>query len=147
MDGYWNKPKETAEAIRGGWFYTGDMAAIDPEGYIHIVDRKKDLIISGGENISSVELEDVLFQHPAVMECCVIGVPDPKWGEVPKAVVVLRTGMAAEAGEILGFVNQRVAAFKAIKSVEFASELPKTGTGKIQKTVVRKQYGAGWFQD
>lgn len=147
MDGYWNKPEETAEAIRSGWFYTGDMATIDPEGYIHIVDRKKDIIISGGENISSVELEDVLFQHPAIMECCVVGIPDPKWGEVPKAVVVLRTGMAAEAGEILGFVNQRVAAFKALKAVDFASELPKTGTGKIQKTVVRKQYGAGWFRE
>ncbi len=147
MAGYWNKPEDTALAIRGGWFYTGDMAVIDPEGYIHIVDRKKDIIISGGENISSVELEDALFQHPAVFECCVIGIPDPKWGEVPKAVVVLRPGMSVDAGELLGFVNQRVASFKALKGLDFTAELPKTGTGKIQKTVVRKRYGAGWYQD
>ncbi len=146
MDGYWNKPEETQLAIRHGWFYTGDMAVIDPEGYIHIVDRKKDIIISGGENISSVELEDILFQHPAVFECCVIGVPDPKWGEIPKAVVVLRPNMNADVNEILGFVNQRVASFKALKAIDLALELPKTATGKIQKIVVRKHYGSGWYQ-
>ena len=147
MAGYWNKPDETAKAIRGGWFYTGDMATIDPEGYIRIVDRKKDIIISGGENISSVELEDVLYRHPAVFECCVIGVPDPKWGEIPKAVVVLKPGATADAEELMTFVNQNVSAFKAIKAIAFAAELPKTGTGKIQKMAVRKDYGAGWYQD
>ncbi|PSR30289.1 MAG: O-succinylbenzoate--CoA ligase [Sulfobacillus benefaciens] len=145
MQGYWNKPEETAKVIRNGWFFTGDMASIDPEGYIRIVDRKKDIIISGGENISSVELEDALYRHPAVFECCVIGVPDAKWGEVPKAVVVLKPGMQATQEELMNFANSNLASFKVIKALDFALELPKTGTGKIQKTKVRKDYGGGWF--
>jgi fatty-acyl-CoA synthase len=145
MQGYWNKPEETAKVIRNGWFFTGDMASIDPEGYIRIVDRKKDIIISGGENISSVELEDALYRHPAVFECCIIGVPDPKWGEIPKAVVVLKPGTEATAEELMNFANSKLASFKVIKALEFATELPKTGTGKIQKAQVRKDYGGGWF--
>lgn len=146
MQGYWGKPDETAEVIRDGWFFTGDMATIDPEGYIHIVDRKKDIIISGGENIRSVELEDVLYRHPSVLECCIIGVPDPKWGEIPKAVVVLKPGTTATAKELMEFANRHLASFKAIKAVDFDTELPKTGTGKIQKLQVRKDHGAGWYQ-
>jgi fatty-acyl-CoA synthase len=145
MAGYWNQPEATAEVIRNGWLHTGDMATIDPEGYIRIVDRKKDIIISGGENISSTELEDVLYTHPAVYECVVVGKPDPKWGEVPHAVVVLKPGMTATAEELMAYVAARVAPFKVIKSVAFQDELPKTGTGKILKTVIRDQFRSAIF--
>ncbi len=140
MQGYWHNPSETARVIQDGWLYTGDIATIDPEGYIHIVDRRKDIIISGGENISSSELEDVLYAYPGVLECCVIGRPDPVWGEAPHAVVVPKPGTVLNAPALLEFVNTRVAGFKRIKSVAFVDALPKTGTGKIQKQQIRRQF-------
>lgn len=110
---------------------------VHPDGYLQIVDRKKDIIISGGENVSSVEVEGVLYQHPAVLEAAVVGTPDPKWGEVPKAYVVLRPGRTATAEELIRFCRDRLAHFKAPKAVEFVSELPKTATGKTQKFLLR----------
>jgi len=139
MEGYWNLPAETAEALRGGWLRTGDMAVILPEGYIRIVDRKKDIIISGGENISSAEIEDMLYGHPAVRECAVVGRPDEKWGEVPHAAVSLREGAQATGEEILAYARGRLAAFKAPQSIEIWPDLPKTGTGKVLKTAIRRR--------
>lgn len=143
-DGYWKLPEETAKAIRGGWLYTGDMAVIDAEGYVTIVDRKKDMILSGGENVYSTEVENVLYQHPAILECMVIGVPDEKWGEAVKGIVVLKPGMSAEAGEIILFCKERIAHYKAPKSVDFIDALPRTGSGKIQKKTLRDQYWIGY---
>ncbi|MDI3317149.1 MAG: long-chain-fatty-acid--CoA ligase [Bacillota bacterium] len=140
MAGYWKRPEETAAAFAEGWFRTGDLAVVDPEGYLNIVDRKKDIIISGGENISSIEVEDVLYTHPAVLEAAVLGAPDPQWGEVPVAVVVLRPGTQASEQELIGYARDRLAHFKAPRRVIFASELPKTGTGKIVKAELRKTY-------
>jgi acyl-CoA synthetase (AMP-forming)/AMP-acid ligase II len=131
--GYWNRPDETQKAIRDGWLHTGDMAVIDPEGYVNIVDRKKDMIITGGENVYSVEVENNLYTHPAVLEAAVIGVPDAKWGEAVKAFVVLKPGKNATEDEIIKHCKERIARYKAPKSVEFISELPKTGSGKIFK--------------
>jgi fatty-acyl-CoA synthase len=137
MKGYWRQPDETQKAIKGGYFYTGDLANIDAEGYVLIVDRAKDIIISGGENISSVEVENVLYRHSAVLECAVIAMPHEKWGEVPKAVVALKPGTQTSEQELIAFCRERLAAFKAPKSVAFISELPKTGSGKILKTNLR----------
>ncbi len=137
MEGYYQDPEATAQAFAGGWFHTGDLAVVHPDGYLQIVDRKKDIIISGGENISSVEVEGVLYQHPAVLEAAVVGMPDPKWGEVPKAYVVLRPGVQASAEELVAFCRDRLAHFKAPKAVELVPELPKTATGKIQKFLLR----------
>jgi fatty-acyl-CoA synthase len=142
MKGYLKDPEGTEAVIVDGWFHTGDMAVIDKEGYITIVDRKKDIIISGGENISSVEIEKVIQDHPAVFEVVVIGVPDEKWGEVPKAIIVLHPGMKVTEGEIINHVREYLARFKAPKSVEFRSELPKGGTGKILKQDLRREYWA-----
>lgn len=139
MEGYYRDPGATAEAFAGGWFHTGDLAVVHPDGYLQIVDRKKDIIISGGENISSVEVEAVLYRHPAVMEAAVVGVPDPKWGEVPKAYVVLRPGAQATPEELIAFCREQLAHFKAPKAVEFLQELPKTATGKIQKFLLRSE--------
>lgn len=143
MKGYWKRPEETAEAFRDGWFCTGDVATMDEEGYLDIVDRKKDIIISGGENIAPAEIEDVLFRHPDVLEAAVIGVPDPKWGETARAVVVLRPGETVTEEEIIAFCGQNLAGFKVPKSVEFVEELPKTGTGKVTKHVLRDTYWQG----
>lgn len=140
MKGYWNDPAATDAVIRDGWFHTGDMAVVDPEGYVLIVDRKKDLIISGGENISSAEIEKALYEHPAVLESAVIAVPDERWGEVPKAIVALRDGAAASAEELIEFCRRRLASFKVPKSVEFVDSLPKGGTGKILKRRLREKY-------
>jgi fatty-acyl-CoA synthase len=137
MEGYYNDPKATAEAIRGGWFHTGDAAVVHPDGYAEIRDRFKDVIISGGENISSVEVEGVLMRHPAVQEVGVVGVPDPRWGEVPHAFVVMKQGAAATEREIIDFVRERLAHFKAPHGVTFVTDLPKTATGKLQKYVLR----------
>ncbi|RKO66660.1 fatty acid--CoA ligase [Desulfofundulus salinus] len=144
MQGYWKLPQETAKVIRDGWFYTGDMATVDKEGYVKIVDRKKDIIISGGENIASIEIERVLYEHPAIYECAVIGVPDEKWGEVPKAIVVLKEGYTAEEEELLKHCRERLAKFKVPKSIEFTDSLPKGGTGKILKRVIREKYWQGY---
>jgi fatty-acyl-CoA synthase len=140
MQGYWNQPTATAEVMRGGWFHTGDIATINQQGYIRIVDRKKDIIISGGENISSLEIEKTLSAHPEVYEAAVIPVPNEKWGEVPKALVVLKPDSAATEQELLEFCRSRLAHFKCPRSVELVSALPKTATGKVLKRDLRKKY-------
>ena len=140
MEGYYKQPEETASVMRGGWFHTGDLAVVHPDGYIEVVDRLKDVIISGGENISSVEVESMLYEHPAVLEAAVVGVPDGRWGEVPKALVVLRPRQHADEHELIAFCRDRMAHFKAPKSVEFLDTLPKTATGKVQKFTLREPY-------
>ncbi len=142
MKGYYADPETTARAFAGGWFHSGDVAVRHPDGYIEIVDRAKDVIISGGENISTVQVEQVLLEHDAVLECAVVAAPDPKWGEVPKAFVTLKPGRALGEAELRAFARARIAAFKVPKSVEFC-ELPKTSTGKIQKYVLREREWAG----
>jgi fatty-acyl-CoA synthase len=142
MQGYLYDQETTDEVIVNGWFHTGDIAVVDDEGYITIVDRKKDIIISGGENISSVEVEKVIQNHPAVFEVVVIGVPDEEWGESPKALIVLKPGMHVTEEEIIAYVKERLAGYKAPKSVEFWDEFPKGGTGKILKRELREPYWA-----
>jgi len=140
MKGYWNKPDATKEAIRGGWMHTGDLAVVDSEGYINVVDRKKDMIITGGENVYSTEVEYAIYEHPEVIECAVLGIPDPDWGEKVKAFVVTRSGAELDEAELIKFVKERIAGYKAPRSVEFLKELPKTGSGKIYKKGLRDQY-------
>ena len=137
MAGYYNDPEATAQALRGGWFHTGDAAVIHPDGYIEIRDRLKDVIISGGENISSVEVEGVLLRHPAVQEVAIVGLPDERWGEAPHAFVVLKNGMTTSEEELRQFAREHLAHFKVPQRVNFVSELPKTVTDKIQKYVLR----------
>jgi fatty-acyl-CoA synthase len=137
MDGYYNDPAATASAMRGGWFHSGDAAVVHPDGYIEIRDRFKDVIISGGENISSVEVEGVLLRHPAVMEVAVVGVPDDRWGEAPHGFVVLKPGAAATEDDLRAFTREKLAHFKVPRGFTFVVELPKTATGKIQKFVLR----------
>lgn len=141
--GYWEQPEATGEALRDGWFHTGDLATWDETGSINIVDRKKDVIISGGENISSPEVEAVLYQHEAILECAVIGVPHKQWGETPKALVVCRSGVTANEDEVISFCRERLAHFKCPTSVEFLTELPRTATGKLQKFRLRERYWEG----
>ena len=143
MEGYWRQPEASAEALRGGWFHTGDMATLNEDGYALIVDRKKDIIVSGGENISSLELEKAILAHPAVLEVGVIPVPDAKWGEVPKALVVLKPNATASESELIEFCRSRLAHYKCPRSFEFVESLPKTGTGKILKKDIRKKYWQG----
>ncbi len=138
MEGYYHDPEATERAMGDGWFHTGDAAVVHPDGYTQIRDRLKDVIISGGENISSVEVEGVLLHHPAVQEVAIVGLPDEKWGETPHAFVVLRDGASATEAEIIEFARERLAHFKAPRAVTLVSELPKTATGKIQKFVLRK---------
>jgi fatty-acyl-CoA synthase len=142
MKGYFANPEATEQAFRGGWFHSGDVGVMHPDGVIELRDRKKDIIISGGENISTIEVEQAVASHPAVMECAVIAVPDEKWGEVPKAFVVLKPGKDATAEELIEHVRGRIAHFKAPRYIEFG-ELPKTSTGKIQKFVLRDREWAG----
>ena len=137
MKGYYADPEATAEAFRGGWFHSGDAAVIHPDGYAEIRDRIKDVIISGGENISSVEVEGVLLRHPAVQEVAIVGLPHERWGEAPHAFVVLKAGAAASEGELRDFARSHLAHFKAPHGVTFLSELPKTATGKVQKYLLR----------
>jgi fatty-acyl-CoA synthase len=137
MEGYYRDPEATARAFEGGWFHTGDAAVVHPDGYLEIRDRLKDVIISGGENISSIEVEGVLLRHPAVQEVAVVGLPDEKWGEAPHAFVVLRPGATATGDELRIFARERLAGFKVPKAATFLAELPKTATGKIQKYVLR----------
>lgn len=143
MEGYWNQPDETAQAVRDGWFHTGDLATIDSEGYILIVDRLKDMVLSGGENIATAEVERVLYAYPAVLECAVIAVPDERWGEVPKAFITLRAGQKATEADILAHCRKHLAGFKTPHSIEFRDSLPKGGTGKILKRVLREPYWEG----
>ncbi len=140
MSGYYKDPEKTAEAIRDGWFYTGDLAVTYPDGYIEIQDRIKDMIISGGENISSTEIEGVLYKHPDVLEVAVIAVPDEKWGEVPKAIIVLHPGAQCTEQDIIAYTRENMAHFKAPKSIDFVEALPKTATGKLQKFRLREMY-------
>jgi fatty-acyl-CoA synthase len=137
MDGYYNDPEATKKAMGDGWFHTGDAAVVHPDGYVEIRDRIKDVIISGGENISSVEVEGALLHHPAVAEAAVVGLPSEKWGETPHAFVVLMPGASATADELIAFVRDRIAHYKAPRGITFVDELPKTATGKIQKYVLR----------
>jgi fatty-acyl-CoA synthase len=143
MAGYWQQPEATAEAMRGGWLHTGDMAVIEENGYIRIVDRKKDIIVSGGENISSLDVEKVLVAHPDVSEVAVIPVADQKWGEVPKAIVVAKPGSRPTEAELIEFCRARLAHYKCPQSIEFCESLPKTATGKVLKRELRKKYQHG----
>ena len=138
MKGYLKNPAATEEAFRGGWFHTGDLAVMNPDGYVKIKDRSKDVIISGGENISSQEVEDILHGHPAVMLAAVVAQPDPKWGETPCAFIELKDGASASAEEIIEFCRARMARFKAPRTVVFGP-LPKTSTGKVQKFILRER--------
>ena len=140
MEGYWGNSDATEAALQGGWFHTGDMATVDENNYVLVVDRKKDIIVSGGENISSLEVEKALAAHPCVYEAVVIPVPDAKWGEVPKAVVALKPGSSISEGELLEFCRSRLSHYKCPHSIEFLDSLPKTGTGKLLKRELRKKY-------
>ena len=142
MSGYFDDPEATATAFAGGWFHSGDLAVRHPDGYIELQDRAKDIIISGGENISSQQVEKAIMEHPGVLEVCVVGVPDDRWGEVPKAFVVPRAGAEIDAEAVIAFTQERLARFKAPKHVEFG-DLPKTATGKIQKYILREKEWEG----
>jgi long-chain acyl-CoA synthetase len=144
MREYWQKPKHTADALKNGWYHTGDMGTLDEQSRLFIVDRKKDMMICGGENVYSVEIENLISQHPAVLEVAAIGVPDAQWGEAVKAIVVLREGAAASAEELIGFCRGKIAGYKIPKSVDFSKDqLPKTGPGKVAKRRLRDPFWAG----
>ncbi len=140
LKGYWQQPEATAEAIRNGWFYTGDLATVNSDGYINIVDRAKDVIISGGENISSIEIEDVLYKHTAVLEAAVIGIPSEQWGETPIAIIIPRDGVKVSSDEILQHCRDNMAHFKCPSHVEFVKTLPRTATGKLKKVELRESF-------
>lgn len=144
MTGYYEEPEATRAVLIDGWLHTGDMAIWDETGFIRIVDRKKEIIVSGGENISSLEVEKAISAHPDVYECAVVAAPDEKWGEVPAAVVVLKDGASADAGTLIAFLEGRLAKFKMPRRIDFCTEpLPKTGTGKIRKVVLKERYWEG----
>jgi len=144
LEGYWQQPQESEKALADGWFHTGDGAVIGDDGYVTIQDRKKDVIITGGENVSSIEVEDVLFSHPAVAEVAVIGVPSEKWGETIKALVVLVEGEEASEADLIAWCKEKAAGYKAPTSVEFRDELARTATGKLQKFKLRAPYWEGY---
>ena len=137
MKRYYNNPQATEEAFKGGWFHSGDLVRMDEEGYIYVVDRKKDMIISGGENIYPKELEEVLYTHPDILEAAVIGVPDPNWGESVKAFVVMKPGKQLTEQEVIGYCQQHISSYKKPRIVEFIDVLPRNASGKILKTVLR----------
>ncbi|EGD57027.1 AMP-binding protein [Gordonia neofelifaecis] len=137
MKGYFEDPERTAEAFAGGWFHSGDLGVMHPDGYVQLLDRAKDVIISGGENISTIEVEQAVVSHPAVLDVAVIGVPDDKWGERPKAYAVLRPGEQVTEAAVIAHVKSRIASYKAPREVEFVDDLPKTSTGKIRKNELR----------
>jgi acyl-CoA synthetase (AMP-forming)/AMP-acid ligase II len=143
MKEWWHKPDETLETVVDGWVHTGDMGRYDEKGYIYIVDRKRDMVVSGGENVYPREIEEILYQHPAVVEAAVIGIPDPYWVERVHAVVVLKEGANVTSEEIIDFCKKRIARYKAPKSIEFVESLPKTPSGKILKRELREKYWAG----
>ncbi|WP_416897322.1 MAG: fatty acid--CoA ligase [Minwuia sp.] len=143
MKGYWKRPEATADAMRGGWFHTGDAGYLDEGGFLYIHDRIKDMIVSGGENVYPAEVESALFGHPALADVAVIGVPDEKWGEAVKAVVVLKEGESAGEQEIIAWARERIAAYKAPKSVDFVAELPRNPSGKILKRELRRPFWEG----
>ena len=140
--GYWKLPQESAETFKSGWLYTGDMGYRDEDGFIFIVDRRKDIIISGGENIASREVEEVLYEHPAVHEATVIGVPDREWGEAVKAIVALKPGFEGKVNEaeLIEFCRPRLAGYKRPRSIDFIPELPKNAVGKIDKGSLKRYY-------
>jgi fatty-acyl-CoA synthase len=141
MRGYWGRPDATAAVLTDGWLHSGDIGTADEDGYVSVVDRIKDVIISGGENVYPAEVENALLSHPAVADCGVIGIPDARWGEVGRAVIVLREGESAAEADILDFLDGRLARYKIPKSVRFASGLPRTATGKILKKQLRETHG------
>jgi acyl-CoA synthetase (AMP-forming)/AMP-acid ligase II len=143
LEGYWEQPEESARALADGWFHTGDGGVIGEDGYLTISDRKKDVIITGGENVSSIEVEDVLFSHSAVAEVAVIGVPSEKWGETIKALVVLAPGASVDEAELIAWCKDKAAGYKAPTSIEFRDELARTATGKLQKFKLRAPYWEG----
>ena len=143
LEGYWEQPEESAKALAGGWFHTGDGGLIDDDGYLTIQDRKKDVIITGGENVSSIEVEDAIFSHPDVAEVAVIGVPDEKWGETIKALVVKADDSDLTEQELIDYVKSKVARYKAPSTVEFREMLDRTATGKLQKFKLRAPYWEG----
>ena len=142
MKGYFDQPEETASAFAGGWFHSGDLGVMHPDGYVELRDRKKDIIISGGENISTIEVEQVIQRHPAVLECSVVAIPSERWGERPKAFVALKPDADLSEDELIAFCREHLAHFKCPDAVEFR-ELPKTSTGKVQKYVLREKEWAG----
>lgn len=144
LEGYWNQPEESERCLAGGWFHTGDGGVIGDDGYLTISDRKKDVIITGGENVSSIEVEDVLFSHPAVSEVAVIGVPSEKWGETIKALVVLSEGESVTEAELIAWCKDKAAGYKAPTSIEFREDLARTATGKLQKFKLRAPYWEGY---
>jgi len=143
MKGYLKNERATEEAFAGGWFHTGDLGVVQPDGYVKIRDRSKDIIISGGENISTVEVEQAVLSHDAVLEAAVVGIPDDHWGERPKAFVVVKPGHDVDEAAVIEHVRGQIAHFKAPDTVEFVEELPKTSTGKIQKNALRQREWAG----
>ena len=145
MVGYWDQPEATAEAIQDGFFHTGDGGSIE-DSYLTIQDRKKDVIISGGENVSSIEVEDALFQHPDVTEVAVIGIPDEKWGELVIALVVTVPGSTLTEAELIAFTKTKLASYKCPKRIEFRPELARTATGKLQKFKLRAPYWEGFVR-
>jgi len=140
MKGYWRRPEETERALRGGWFHTGDLGYRDGDGYIYIVDRKGDMIITGGENVYPREIEEVLYAHPAVLEAAVVGVPNDQWGEAVRAVVVRRAGWATDEAELVAFCRDRLAHYKAPSSVDFVAALPRNPSGKVLKHKLRERF-------
>jgi fatty-acyl-CoA synthase len=142
MKGYFNDPEATERAFAGGWYHSGDLAVMHPDGYIEVRDRKKDIVISGGMNISTIEVEQTVVRHPAVLECSVIAIPDDTWGERPKAFVTLKPGAVATQAEIIAFCRDLLAHYKCPAAVEFG-DLPKTSTGKVQKYLLREREWAG----
>jgi len=143
LEGYWKQPEESAKALAGDWFHTGDGGYLDDDGYLVIADRKKDVIITGGENVSSIEVEDAIFSHPEVAEVAVIGVPDEKWGETIKALVVRTEGSTLTEQDLIDYVKSKVARYKAPSTVEFRDVLARTATGKLQKFKLRAPYWEG----
>jgi acyl-CoA synthetase (AMP-forming)/AMP-acid ligase II len=143
LEGYWKQPEATAAALEGGWFHTGDGGFLDEQGYLTISDRKKDIIITGGENVSSIEVEDCIYSCPGVAECAVIGVPDEKWGETIKAIVVTAPGTSLTPEAVIAHCKQRIAGYKAPTSVDFVDAIPRTATGKVQKFKLREPFWAG----
>jgi acyl-CoA synthetase (AMP-forming)/AMP-acid ligase II len=143
MAGYWNKPAESAAALEGGWMHTGDAGRMDADGYLYVVDRIKDMIVSGGENVYSAEVENVIAQLPEVQMCAVIGVPDERWGERVHAVIVLRDGVVLDAEAVILHCKQHIGGYKCPRSVEFRGTLPVSAAGKLQKAALREPYWAG----
>ncbi|HEY8336329.1 MAG TPA: fatty-acid--CoA ligase, partial [Tardiphaga sp.] len=141
MMGYWERPEETAKAVIDGWMHTGDGGYMDEEGYVYLVDRMKDMIISGGENVYSIEVENVVAQHPAVAQCAVIGIPDPQWGETVHAIVIAKAGAQLNAAELVAFCKDRIAGYKCPRSVDVRAEpFPLSGAGKVLKRELRRPF-------